>query len=100
VALGLVFSENFGFPCQSTFHLFLHNHNHLHYHPRLAQYARSGRSANSFTNQIKKPGWLPAQVKRITHNPQRTLQSEDQRFKPFQLMAMMMLIFADPSRFC
>jgi hypothetical protein len=28
-------SENFGFPCQSTFHLLLHNH--LHYHPRLAQ---------------------------------------------------------------
>jgi hypothetical protein len=35
VALGQVFSENFGFPCQSTFHLLLHNH--LHYHPRLAQ---------------------------------------------------------------
>jgi hypothetical protein len=24
VALGQVFSENFGFPCQSTFHLLLH----------------------------------------------------------------------------
>jgi hypothetical protein len=35
VALGQVFSENFGFPCQSTFHHALHNH--LHYHPRLAQ---------------------------------------------------------------
>jgi hypothetical protein len=35
VALGQVFSENFGFPCQSTFHLLLHNH--LHYHPRLPQ---------------------------------------------------------------
>jgi hypothetical protein len=45
-------SENFGFPCQSTFHLLLHNH--LHYHPRLAQYGRSGRSANSLTNQIRK----------------------------------------------
>jgi hypothetical protein len=52
VALGQVFSENFGFPCQSTFHLFLHNH--LHYHPRLAQSARSGSSSNSLTNQIKK----------------------------------------------
>jgi hypothetical protein len=56
-ALGQVFSENFGFPCQSTFHLLLHNH--LHYHPRLAQLARSGCSANSFTiqnlkNKIKK----------------------------------------------
>jgi hypothetical protein len=28
-------SENFGFPCQSTFHLLLHSH--LHCHPRLAQ---------------------------------------------------------------
>jgi hypothetical protein len=35
VALRQVFSENFGFPCQSTFHMLLHNH--LHYHPRLAQ---------------------------------------------------------------
>jgi hypothetical protein len=34
-ALGQVFSENFGFPCLSTFHHALHNH--LHYHPRLAQ---------------------------------------------------------------
>jgi hypothetical protein len=52
VALGQVSSENLGFPCQSTFHLLLHNH--VHYHPRLAQQARSGRSANSLTNQIKK----------------------------------------------
>jgi hypothetical protein len=50
VALGEVFSENFGFPCQSTFHLLLHNH--LHYHPSLAQYATSDRSANNLTNQI------------------------------------------------
>jgi hypothetical protein len=28
VALGQVFSENFGFPCQSLFQL-LHNHHHL-----------------------------------------------------------------------
>jgi hypothetical protein len=35
VALGQVFSENFGFVCQSTFHLLLHNH--LHNHRRLAQ---------------------------------------------------------------
>jgi hypothetical protein len=28
VALGQVFSEYFGFPCQS-FHQFLHHHNHL-----------------------------------------------------------------------
>jgi hypothetical protein len=29
VALGLVFSEYFGFPCQSSFHQLLHNHPHL-----------------------------------------------------------------------
>jgi hypothetical protein len=39
-ALGQVFSENFGFPCQS-FHQFLHHHNHL----GLAQLAIGGRSA-------------------------------------------------------
>jgi hypothetical protein len=26
-ALGQVFSEYFGFPCQSSFHQFLHHHN-------------------------------------------------------------------------
>jgi hypothetical protein len=33
VALGQVFSEYFGFPCQSSFHQFLLHHNH----PGLAQ---------------------------------------------------------------
>jgi hypothetical protein len=28
VALGQVFSEYFGFPCQSSFHQILHPHNH------------------------------------------------------------------------
>jgi hypothetical protein len=32
-ALGQVFSKYFGFPCQSSFHQFLHHHNH----PALAQ---------------------------------------------------------------
>jgi hypothetical protein len=27
--MGQVFSEYFGFPCQSSFHQFLHNHPHL-----------------------------------------------------------------------
>jgi hypothetical protein len=39
-ALGQVFSDYFGFPCQS-FHRFLHHHNH----PGLAQLAIGGRSA-------------------------------------------------------
>jgi hypothetical protein len=29
VALGQVFSEYFGFPCQYLFHQLLHNHHHL-----------------------------------------------------------------------
>jgi hypothetical protein len=33
VVLGQAFSEYFGFPCQSSFHQFLHPHNH----PGLAQ---------------------------------------------------------------
>jgi hypothetical protein len=28
VSLGRVFSEYFGFPCQSSFHQILHHHNH------------------------------------------------------------------------
>jgi hypothetical protein len=28
VALGQIFFENFGFPCQSSFHQILHHHNH------------------------------------------------------------------------
>jgi hypothetical protein len=35
VALGQVFSEYFGFPCQSSFHQILHYHNH----PEQAQQA-------------------------------------------------------------
>jgi hypothetical protein len=35
VALVQVFSEYFGFPCQSSFHQILHHH----YHPGLAQNA-------------------------------------------------------------
>jgi hypothetical protein len=30
VALGQVFSEYFGFPCQSLFNQLLHNHHHYH----------------------------------------------------------------------
>jgi hypothetical protein len=41
VDLGQVFSEYFGFPCQSSFHQILHSHNHL----AQVQYARSGRRA-------------------------------------------------------
>jgi hypothetical protein len=33
VALGQVFSEYFGFPCQFSFHRLLHIHHHHHHHP-------------------------------------------------------------------
>jgi hypothetical protein len=45
-ALGQVFSEYFGFPCQSSFHQFFHHHNH----PGLTQEAY---------------GWPQCQVDRI-----------------------------------
>jgi hypothetical protein len=44
VELGQVFSEYFGFPCQSSFHQLLHNHNR----------PVSGHSTQSPTAQIKK----------------------------------------------
>jgi hypothetical protein len=48
VALGKVFSEYFGFPCQSSFHQFLHNHHHL------SVAGTIGRSTQNPTAQIKK----------------------------------------------
>jgi hypothetical protein len=48
VAVGQVFSENFGFPCQSTFHLLLHNH--LHYHPRRVLYSNDIRTYTLLEN--------------------------------------------------
>jgi hypothetical protein len=51
VALGQVFSEYFGFPCQSSFHQFLDNHHHLT--SGAGTKASSGRSTQSPTAQIK-----------------------------------------------
>jgi hypothetical protein len=52
VALGQVFSEYFGFPCQSSFNQFLQNHHR--YHPGLVHLASSGRSTQSPTPLNKK----------------------------------------------
>jgi hypothetical protein len=52
VALGQVFSEYFGFPCQSLFHQFLHNQHHIL--SGAGKIASSGRSTHSPTAQIKK----------------------------------------------
>jgi hypothetical protein len=53
---GAGFIRELRFPLHSTFNLLLNNH--LHYHSRLAQYAKSGCSANSLTNQIKRKNYL------------------------------------------
>jgi hypothetical protein len=53
VALGQVFFEYFGFPFQSSFHQFLHNHHHLSSGAGTIQ-SSSGRSTQSPTAQIKK----------------------------------------------
>jgi hypothetical protein len=52
VALGQIFSEYFGSPCQSSFHQFLHSHHHLS--SGAGTIASSGRSTQSPTAQIKK----------------------------------------------
>jgi hypothetical protein len=51
VALGQVFSEYFGFPCQSSFHLILHHHNH----PGQVQKASSGRRAEWIQYGLHRP---------------------------------------------
>jgi hypothetical protein len=52
VALRQVFSEYFGFPCQSLFHQFFSTIT-LTCHPVLVQKASSGRSTQSPIAQIK-----------------------------------------------
>jgi hypothetical protein len=42
VALGLAYSEYFGFCCQCSFHQILHSHNH----PLQVQQTKSGRRAS------------------------------------------------------
>jgi hypothetical protein len=53
-ALGQAFTEYFGFPCQLSFHQFLHHHNH----PELAQKAIGGRSAE-WTQLDSPPPTIP-----------------------------------------
>jgi hypothetical protein len=50
VALTQIFSEYFGFACQSSFHDILHHHNH----PGLAKYAYWWRRSNDWT-QLESP---------------------------------------------
>jgi hypothetical protein len=54
VALGQIFSEYFGFPCQSSFHQFLHNHYHLSITRGWYNRPVSGRSTQNPTPLIKK----------------------------------------------
>jgi hypothetical protein len=55
VALGRVFSEYFGFPCQSSLHKILHHHNH----PGQATIGQSVAAVPS------EPSWTPPPTKRI-----------------------------------
>jgi hypothetical protein len=55
VALGRVFSEYFGFPCQSSFHQILQHHNH----PGTATIGQSVTAVPSG------PSWTPPPTKRI-----------------------------------
>jgi hypothetical protein len=48
VALRQVFSEYFGFPCQSSFHQILHHHNH----PGLATIGRGRRGRRAEWTQL------------------------------------------------
>jgi hypothetical protein len=54
VAMGQVFSEYFGFPCQMSFHRLLHTH--IVYHPGLVQYAKQWPTfkMDSFLTHLKK----------------------------------------------
>jgi hypothetical protein len=55
VALGWVFSEYFGFPCQSSFHQILYHHNH-------PGQATIGQSVTAVPSG---PSWTPPLIKRI-----------------------------------
>jgi hypothetical protein len=55
VALGRVFSEYFGFNCQSSFHQILHHHNH-------PGQATIGQSVTAVPSG---PSWTPPNTKRI-----------------------------------
>jgi hypothetical protein len=55
VALGRVFSEFFGFPCQSSFYQILHHHNH-------PGQATIGQSVAAVPIG---PSWTPSPTKRI-----------------------------------
>jgi hypothetical protein len=52
VALGRVFSEYFGFPCQSSFHQILHHHNH-------PEQATIGQSVAAVPSG---PSWTPPPI--------------------------------------
>jgi hypothetical protein len=62
VALERVFSEYFGFPCQSSFHQILH-HNHL-------GQATIGQSVAAVPGG---PSWTPLPTKRIKKNDKKFL---------------------------
>jgi hypothetical protein len=64
VALGQVFSEYFGFPCQSSFHQI------LHHHPGQATIGQSVAAVPSG------PSWTPPPTKRIKKEKATAAQAE------------------------
>jgi hypothetical protein len=53
VVLGQVFSEYFGFPCQSSFHQLLHNHHHLSSGACIIGQFHPTKKENSQERQVK-----------------------------------------------
>jgi hypothetical protein len=70
VALGQVFCEYFGFPCQSSFHQLLHNHHHL-----------SG--AGTIGQQ-----WPTYQVDSVSHHPEKLKKKQLKGYIAFILIKM------------
>jgi hypothetical protein len=64
VTLGQVFSEYFGFPCQSSFHQMLHHHNHpgqVQFSGRRAEWTQFGIKKNNLVAGFppRRPGFEP-----------------------------------------
>jgi hypothetical protein len=68
VALGRVFSEYFGFPCQSSFHQILHHHDHL----------GQATMGQSVATVLSGPSLTPSTTKQIKKKKELTFSNWDQ----------------------
>jgi hypothetical protein len=76
VALGQVFSEYFGFPCQSSFHQLLHNHPHL---------SSGAGTIDQKWQQYKRLSPTPPAIKKITISSTFSV-SNNKNFEKFRLL--------------